>query len=149
MLRNLAVASLLFLVACGDASTSAQNQLLRPDDPAIVASGEAIYVQHCALCHGAELQGQPDWQRRGPDGLLPAPPHDPTGHTWHHADQVLFDLTKHGLQRFAGPDYQTAMPAYDGVLSDDDIVAVLSYIKSTWPEDIRARQSSITAAASE
>jgi len=28
------------------------------------------------------------------------------------------------------------MPAYENVLSDEEIIAVLSYIKSTWPEEI-------------
>ena len=36
-------------------------------------------------------------------------------------------------------DYQTDMPTYEGVLSDDDIIAVLSFIKSTWPADVRDR----------
>jgi mono/diheme cytochrome c family protein len=76
--------------------------------------------------------------------LLPAPPHDATGHTWHHPDQVLFDLTKFGVQPIAGPDYRSAMPAFGDKLSDDEILAILSYIKSTWPPEIRRRQDAIT-----
>jgi len=30
------------------------------------------------------------------------------------------------------------MPVYEGILTDKEIIAVLSYIKSTWPEDIKA-----------
>lgn len=114
---------------------------LRPDDAEFVAQGRAIYDQHCAVCHGANLEGQPDWRTRDAAGLLPAPPHDETGHTWHHSDDVLFEVTKYGLERFAGPDYETAMPAYESVLSDEEILAVLSYIKSTWPADIQALQA--------
>ena len=120
------------------------NPFLRPDDAPIVQRGAVVYAQACANCHGASLEGQPNWQVRGPDGLLPAPPHDASGHTWHHPEQVLFDVTRNGLQRLAGPDYKTAMPAFADKLSDDDIIAVLSFIKSTWP----AKQRQVNDAAS-
>jgi hypothetical protein len=74
-----------------------------------------------------------------PNGRLPAPPHDATGHTWHHSDRQLFAMTKNGTAGMM-PGYQTDMPAYKDVLSDVDIWAVLSYIESTWPADIRERQ---------
>ncbi len=108
-------------------------------DAAAVAEGREIYTEHCAACHGANLEGQPDWRRRLPNGRLPAPPHDATGHTWHHPDLHLFELTKRGPAAFVGRGYQSDMPAYEGILSDDEIVAVLAYIKSRWPADIRAR----------
>ena len=114
--------------------------VLRDADPGTVALGAAVYVEHCAACHGANLEGQPDWRSPGPDGRLPAPPHDETGHTWHHDGETLFRLTKFGIGALIDdPDYASNMPVYDGVLTDEEIVAVLSYIKSTWPEDIRAR----------
>lgn len=117
---------------------------LEPEDAALVAQGKQVYAEHCASCHGANLEGQANWQQRGPDGLLPAPPHDPSGHTWHHPDQVLIALTKYGPGKLIeDPNYRTAMPAYDAVLSDEEIVAALSYIKSTWPADIRARQDAL------
>ena len=114
---------------------------LRADDAALVAEGQAVYVQHCAVCHGAQLEGQPDWKLRDESGLLPAPPHDETGHTWHHDDETLFNITKHGVQLYAGADYESAMPAYDGVLTDRQIVAALSYIRSTWPADVQEIQA--------
>lgn len=123
----------------------APSGLLRPDDAAVVARGHAVYAQHCAQCHGADLTGQPNWRERGPGGLLPAPPHDRSGHTWHHPGEVLFAITKYGVQRYAGADYQSAMPRYEGVLADADIVAVLSYIKSTWPADVRQLHEEIEA----
>jgi mono/diheme cytochrome c family protein len=110
-----------------------------PDNPALVRHGKAVYDRDCASCHGARLEGQPNWRERLPNGRLPAPPHDATGHTWHHGDRQLFAMIKNGT---AGslPGYETDMPAYQGRLGDADIWAVLSYIASTWPPDIRARQ---------
>lgn len=113
--------------------------LLQPNDPEIVSLGTEIYSENCAGCHGAALEGQADWQTRRADGRLPAPPHDETGHTWHHSDEVLFEITKYGIQRFGGADYESDMPAFEGVLNDDQIVAVLSFIKSRWPAEIRQR----------
>ena len=120
---------------------------LRPDDQSYVARGQELYRTACAPCHGATLEGQVNWRERGPDGLLPAPPHDATGHTWHHPDEVLFNLTKFGVQPYAGPDYRSAMPAFEDKLSDEDILTILSYIKSTWPADIRRRQDAINEAS--
>ena len=120
---------------------------LAPDDAEVVALGGQVYAAECAACHGVALEGQPDWRSPGPDGLLPAPPHEETGHTWHHPDAVLFALTKAGPAAYVGDGYESAMPAYEGVLSDADIVAVLSYSKSTWPEEIRARHDAINAQA--
>ena len=117
----------------------------RPDDRRVVEEGRYIYRVACAQCHGVNLQGQANWQQRGADGLMPAPPHDGTGHTWHHTDQVLFELTKYGMQRYAGPNYRSAMPAYREILTDQEIIASLSYIKSRWPESIRRQHDALNA----
>ncbi|MBZ0216551.1 MAG: cytochrome c [Fimbriimonadaceae bacterium] len=119
--------------------------LLQPNNTRLVAQGAEIYTQYCALCHGANLGGQSNWQSREPDGKLPAPPHDESGHTWHHADQLLFDLTKFGLGALLGQDYETNMPVYDNILSDQEIVAVLSFIKSTWPIEVQDRHDLMNA----
>jgi mono/diheme cytochrome c family protein len=116
-------------------------------DSARLALGGALYGAHCAACHGAELEGEPNWRQRKPDGLLPAPPHDQSGHTWHHPDGQLFEITKRGTAALVGSDYRTAMGPFGAVLSDDEIRAVLAYIKSRWPENIRARQAGITERA--
>ncbi len=110
-----------------------------PGDAAKVALGRQVYEANCASCHGAELQGQANWRQRGAEGRLPAPPHDETGHTWHHPDDQLFALTKYGPAALAGGGYQSDMPGYEGQLSDAEIWAVLSYIKSRWPAEISAR----------
>ena len=116
--------------------------VLRDNDPAIVALGANVYEANCASCHGADLEGQANWRSPGEDGRLLAPPHDETGHTWHHDSDTLFQLTKYGVSALINdPDYASNMPIYDGVLSDEEIIAVISYIKSTWPEEIRARHT--------
>ena len=106
--------------------------------------GQAVYVEHCATCHGARLEGQPEWQVRGPDGLLPAPPHDASGHTWHHGDDTLFRIVRDGMAALV-PGYRTTMPAYAGVLSDAEIRDVLALIRSTWPPRLQAIQAEMTA----
>lgn len=131
-------------------SDNKPGALFFPDDAQIVARGEQIYAANCASCHGVNLEGQPDWRNRDENGMMPAPPHDENGHTWHHVDQLLFDLTKFGLARTANlENYQTNMPVYEGVLTDDEIIAVLSYIKSTWPEEIRLRHDQMNAQVAE
>ena len=130
------------------AASSGERMTLRPDDSRLTARGASIYAAQCASCHGANLQGQPNWRERGPDGLLPAPPHDASGHTWHHPDAVLIRITRDGVAAVAGdPNYRTAMPVYRDQLSDEDIVAVLSWIKSSWPAGVRAKHDQINASA--
>ena len=115
-----------------------------PDDPEQVAMGQAVYQQNCASCHGANLEGQPDWRIRRPDGKLPAPPHDETGHTWHHPDEHLFRITKNGMKPPLAPvGYKSDMPAFAGLLSDEQVWAVLAYIMASWPPETRARQDRI------
>lgn len=146
---HLALLSFLaLLAACGQQAP--QGVRLQPDDTQVQAVGNKVYAAHCAACHGARLEGQPNWRMRDAQGLLPAPPHDASGHTWHHPDDLLFRITKHGVARAANlKDYQSAMPAYEGVLTDAEIIAVLSWIKSQWPKDIRAQHDLVNEAAME
>lgn len=117
--------ALLLLLAAGCAES--------PDH----ALGQKLYAQHCAACHGAKLEGQGDWRKPLPSGRMPAPPHDDSGHTWHHPDEVLFGITKHGLvPPYAPLGYQSDMPAFAGTLSDGEIRAVLAYIRSHWSSEV-------------
>ena len=109
-----------------------------------IAQGQALYSARCASCHGKNLEGQPNWQRPLPSGRMPAPPHDKTGHTWHHADKALAGVTKLGLKPFAGDNYESDMLAFGTILSDEEIEVILTYIKSTWPERERAYQEQMT-----
>lgn len=115
-----------------------------PPAPGQVQAGQEIYAANCASCHGAKLEGQPDWRRRLDTGRMPAPPHDESGHSWHHPDTDLFTITKLGVGAVV-PGYESDMPAFAETLSDADIVAVLTYIKSTWPERQRTFQAGVSA----
>jgi mono/diheme cytochrome c family protein len=118
-----------------------------PEDRAQLTLGRSIYAANCGSCHGDRLQGQANWRERKPDGKLPAPPHDASGHTWHHPDNELFDIVKRGIGPHAPNGYKTDMPAFNRVLSDGEIWAVLAFIKSAWPPEIRERQSDINRRA--
>lgn len=125
---------------------SSESSYIDPADKSLVASGKPIYLTHCASCHGVNLEGQADWRIRKSNGRLPAPPHDESGHTWHHADRVLIEITRNGLvPGVTAPEgYVSDMPAYNTLLSDHEIRAVLAYIKSSWPKQARDRQKQIT-----
>ena len=75
-------------------------------DVELVTLGAQVYVEHCASCHGRNLEGEPNWRYRRADGTLPAPPHDETGHTWHHSDEHLFRMTKEGPAAVVGKGYR-------------------------------------------
>lgn len=106
--------------------------------------GRTVYAENCASCHGINLEGQPDWKSRNANGRMPAPPHDATGHTWHHADAQLFAITKFGTAAVVRNGYQSDMPGFGDTLSDDEISAVLAYIKSTWPDQEAAYQRQVS-----
>jgi mono/diheme cytochrome c family protein len=125
-----------------------QRQLrLLPNDKELVLLGKDVYAQQCAACHGANLEGQANWRQRDNKGYMPAPPHDANGHTWHHPDEYLFSVTKYGIEETLGREYPNNMPAYKTLLTDKQIVAVLSYIKSTWPEPVQNQHDQINIRA--
>ena len=144
---RLAAWSLAGLVALGAGAAFLWLNGERGPAPVDLAQGARLYGAHCAACHGADLEGEPNWRQRRADGTLPAPPHDASGHTWHHPDQQLFAITKFGTAALVGGDYQSNMHGFAEILSDDEIRAVLAHIRSQWPEDIRRRQREITLRA--
>lgn len=153
-LLPLIIAALFLLVACAQPAAdptpvlrdAAGNPL--PPVPTLdaneVARGKEIYDLYCAACHGPNLEGEAEWQLPAPDGSFRAPPHDATGHTWHHSDRQLIEMVKRGGQRLPEAIGVSHMPAYEGILSEEEIRATLAYFKSSWPDEIRAVQWEIT-----
>ena len=144
LLLAVAVAAAVFHWSRGDGPMRADAS-----DIELVTLGAAVYAEHCASCHGRNLEGEPDWRRRRADGTLPAPPHDATGHTWHHSDDHLFRITKVGPAEFVGKGYRSTMTGFADILEDREIWASLAYIKSRWPTEVREVQARIDASAPE
>ncbi len=110
-------------------------------DPKDISRGEEVYQKYCAACHGVNLEGQPDWQNPLPDGSFRAPPHDSSGHTWHHSDQLLLEIIAEG----SNPLFGGTMQGFAEVLDSQDRLAVLEFIKSHWGEEQRELQWRITS----
>jgi mono/diheme cytochrome c family protein len=143
---------LICLLALGvfvvrSSSRSATMSLDRADakNAGAVAHGRQIYATRCAGCHGSDLKGEQGWPQPRSNGAMPASPLDASGRAWQRDDQWLFTTTKYGGQATAAPGDTSAMPAF-AALTDADIWAVLSYIKSTWPKDIQDTQPQPTNA---
>jgi len=143
MNKNFVIAGLVALAAvlgAGGYQALKTPSIRAPSDVGDPVAGLDLYQQSCAACHGANLQGQPNWQYPDQDGLLPAPPHNRTGHTWHHSDQLLFSYTKFGGKETMarqGVDFNSAMPGFGDQLNDQQIWDILAYIKSTWPDRVK------------
>lgn len=125
---NILTCMLLLLAACST-----------PNQKAQLALGQSVYDAHCAECHGAKGEGQPNWRQTDDEGFLPAPPHDGSGHTWHHPDQLLLDIIANGSQM---PN--SKMNAYVNTLSQEEMEAVLTYIKTFWGGQERSFQEQVT-----
>lgn len=127
-----AVATIVVMLLVLSGSGSAAVTISREDriaDSTQLQVGQQAYNQYCASCHGADGEGE----QIVPSGRIPAPPHDSTGHTWHHSDQQLFQITKFGGS--------AGMPAFGDQLTDDEIEAVLAYIKLWWgPDELEYQQ---------
>lgn len=131
----------LILAACCVATSAMAGHELYERD---LANGQSLYAEHCASCHGANLEGQPDWRTPDENGVLPAPPHDETGHTWHHDNQLLFEYTRLGgeeaLAARGVTGFASGMPGFGDALTDDEIWDILAYIRSTWPDRVQEVQ---------
>ena len=117
-----------------------------PATGATLVQGKQRYAMYCASCHGAQLQGEPNWRQRMVNGRLPAPPHDVSGHTWHHADAQLVSMVRDGfVPGVTAPiGYESNMPAFGAVLSDAEIESIFAYIKTQWPEDVLQAQREVS-----
>ena len=132
----------LILAACCVATGAIADHELDDRD---LTNGQTLYAVQCASCHGANLEGQPDWRTPDENGVLPAPPHDETGHTWHHDNQLLFEYTRLGgeetLSARGITGFASGMPGFGDALTDEEIWDILAYIRSTWPERVQEIQA--------
>ena len=132
--------------------TSAAAQAVTPTLPPLptldsdeVVLGRQVYVEQCAACHGQNAEGQPNWKQPDGNGNMPAPPHDDSGHTWHHADGLLYEIIRDGFRDpLKPPDSPLTMPAFGDKLNDAEIRAVIAYFKSLWSEESRLFQGEVT-----
>lgn len=105
-------------------------------DPNIIANGELLYVENCLNCHGINLQGQQNWENAlDEDGHRLAPPLNGSGHTWHHPPEMLSEIIKYGLKSIDSK-YEGKMVGNEN-LTDEEILSILEYIKSVWPENLK------------
>ncbi len=139
----LAVLGSAVAIVFADFQDPEDRPLLAWDDPNVVARGQALYRQQCTECHGTI--GRDQILSTSSMGSTPtAPPHDASGHTWRHPDYALVQLTKSGeVAALCRSLDETAMPRFESAMSDRQILDVLSYIKSTWPDEIRAEHDAI------
>lgn len=132
-------ALIAIVAACSQANTEPSNtapnsssgQDSVPPRPALDEAkaeiGAELYLAYCAACHMPDLSGEPDWRIAREDGSFPAPPHDSSGHTWHHAESDLIDIILEGV------DYEASrMPAFADRLDEQDVLAILEYLKTNW-----------------
>ena len=109
------------------------------DDAEQILLGKTMYQNNCSSCHKVNLAGVAQWKIRDDTDNLPAPPLNGNGHAWHHHDEMLFKIIKYGTGSFV-ENYKGDMKAYKDKLSDEEIIAVLAYMKSYWPKDKYERQ---------
>lgn len=125
------------LAACRSGGSSAA-----PTPTPSLAVGQALYEQQCAECHGIAGEGEPNWKQPNADGIYPAPPHDSTGHTWHHPDEQLLAIIAQG-----GTMPNSQMPGFADEMREDEMRTVLAYIKTFWGEEERTYQAQVTKQA--
>lgn len=117
------MAASIILTACGSDAGASSYPIVPTDE--LVGRGQPIYQENCALCHGDATTPPP---------LASAPPHTDAGHTAHHPDRLLVDWILDGVP---GGD---VMPTWREELSEEEVRAVVAYIKTFWPEDVRQTQ---------
>ena len=96
---------------------------------AAAVDGSNVFANNCAACHGADGQGQPGYfpELAGNSDLF-------------LGENYPVQVVLHGLSgpiTVNGQTYNGAMPALDH-LSDDEIAAVVHYVRNAWGNDEQA-----------
>lgn len=105
-----------------------------------IAGGRQIYEQYCAACHGRQGEGAANWKKPDERGDMLPPPHDETGHTWRHSDTMLFKMISEGWRHPFNKTERLTMPAFGDSLTNQEIHAVIDYLKTLWTEEQREYQ---------
>lgn len=98
-----------------------------------IKRGGILFQQYCAVCHGKQAEGAPNWLRPGSDGKYPPPPLNGSAHAWHHPTKALMSVIKNGTQRIGGN-----MPPWKEKLSDEQIKDIIAWFQAKWPDEIYA-----------
>ena len=104
---------------------------VRTYDFAQITRGRKLFLKNCAVCHGVNAEGAPNWRQRDPDGKYPPPPLNGTGHAWHHPMQALRMTIRDGTQKIGGK-----MPAWGNTLSGQEIDDIIAWFQGQWPDEI-------------
>ncbi|RBP28337.1 mono/diheme cytochrome c family protein [Marinobacter pelagius] len=139
LFMNKWVASLV-LFAAPVAGMTSGGSATSESVPAKLAEGRQVYEQSCASCHGWQGEGAANWQKPDEAGERPPPPHDETGHIWRHSDAMLFRMIAEGWRHPFNKTDRLTMPAFRDTLTDQEIQAVIEYLKTFWDEDQRRYQ---------
>lgn len=129
---------LAFLAACSKEDKSASSAPPAPAarhfEPAGLTRGAALFEQHCALCHGPQAQGHPDWQTPNNGSFAAAPPLDGTGNDWKRSRAEMAAAIQNGIKRKS--DNEMVMPAWKGRLKDQEVEDVINWLQSLWPAEV-------------
>ena len=120
---------LIALILCliGVNATAAERWFNQP----IVEFGGKLFQQHCAVCHGSNAEGTREWKKPDANGNYPPPPLDGSAHAWHHSIPQLARSIKQGGIPLGG-----VMPPFGDQLSDEQVLALIAYFQSKWPDEI-------------
>lgn len=97
-----------------------------PPDPPGLVDGEQVYARSCQVCHGRDGRGSP-----GRNPPLNA-------EEWLEGDVPIL-VVLHGLQgpmEIAGVKYSGVMPPMGHHLSNAEIAAVLTYVRTSFGNDL-------------
>jgi mono/diheme cytochrome c family protein len=106
-----------------------QRQAAAPPPDASMKLGGKLYEQHCADCHGKAGRGA-----AGEDGL-PAYPALAGNRTLQQAEPVnAIRIVLNGgfAPATSGNPRPYGMPPYSPVLNDEEVAAVVSYVRASW-----------------
>ena len=97
----------------------------------VVDYGAGLFQQNCAICHGVNAEGTKEWKKTDVNGNYPPPPLNGSAHAWHHSIPQLARSIKEGGIKLGG-----VMPPFGDKLTDQDVLAVIAYFQSKWPDEV-------------